>query len=460
MASRSHEIDMLNGPLPPKLLRFAFPLMLSSILQLLFNAADIIVVGRFAGDASLAAVTSTGSLVNLLVNLFMGLSIGANVTVAHAIGHGHPERTEKTVHTSILLSLIGGVILAVVGFFFARPLLELMSSPENVIDLSALYLKIYFLGMPASLAYNFGSALLRAGGDTQRPLAFLSVAGVVNVILNLILVIVFHLDVAGVAIATVISQCISALLVLRCLMKEEGPLHLELKSLRLDGSALKSIVQIGLPAGFQGIVFSISNVVIQSSVNSFGDIVMAGSGASANVEGFVYVGMNAFYQTCLTFTGQNYGAGKLDRVDQTVIWCQVFGCVTGVGLGGLAYLFGPQLLSIYSSNPEVIASGMVRMAYVGLPYFLCGIMDVMVGALRGLGWSVAPMAVSILGVCGVRLGWIATIFQHNHTPQCLFLSYPISWIITALIHILCFLYYRKKLWKQHRDHLAAQAAQI
>ena len=457
MASRSHEIDMLNGPLAPKLLRFAFPLMLSSILQLLFNAADIIVVGRFAGDASLAAVTSTGSLVNLLVNLFMGLSIGANVTVAHAIGHGHAERTEKTVHTAILLSFIGGVILAVVGFCFARPLLELMSSPENVIDLSALYLKIYFLGMPASLAYNFGSALLRAGGDTQRPLAFLSVAGVVNVVLNLVLVIVFRLDVAGVAIATVISQCISALLVLRCLMREEGPLHLDLKALRLDAGALKSIVQIGLPAGFQGIVFSISNVVIQSSVNSFGDIVMAGSGASANVEGFVYVGMNAFYQTCLTFTGQNYGAGKLDRVDRVVLLCQAFGCVTGVALGGLAYLFGPQLLSIYSSNPEVIASGMVRMAYVGLPYFLCGIMDVMVGALRGLGWSVAPMAVSILGVCGVRLMWIATIFQKVHTPQCLFLSYPISWTVTGAIHILCFLYYRRKLWAQHQAPAAVQS---
>ena len=456
LKTRSHEIDMCSGPLAPKILRFAFPLMLSSILQLLFNAADIIVVGKFAGDASLAAVTSTGSLVNLLVNLFMGLSIGANVTVAHAIGHGDGDKTERAVHTAILLSFIGGVILAVVGFFAARPMLELMSSPENVIDLSTLYLKIYFLGMPASLSYNFGAALLRAGGDTQRPMKYLFVAGVVNVCLNLLLVIVFHMDVAGVAIATVISQCISALLVLRCLVKETGPLHLDLKALRLDKSALVSIVQIGLPAGFQGIVFSISNVVIQSSVNSFGDIVMAGSGASANVEGFVYVGMNAFYQTCLTFTGQNYGAGKLERVDKVVIWCQVFGILTGVVLGGAAYAFGPQLLSIYSSNPDVIAQGMIRMAFVGLPYFLCGIMDVMVGALRGLGWSIAPMVVSILGVCGVRLLWIATVFQRIHTPQCLFVSYPISWTVTAAIHILCYLYLHKKLWAG-RDRTPAAA---
>ncbi|MCI9605532.1 MAG: MATE family efflux transporter [Oscillospiraceae bacterium] len=444
MRNKHYEIDMLNGALAPKLLAFALPLMVSSIMQLLFNAADVIVVGRYAGDASLAAVTSTGSLVNLLVNLFMGLSIGANVTVAHALGHGDTDRTEKVVHTSVLLSLIGGVFLAIFGALACRTLLELMSSPENVIDLSALYLRIYFMGMPAMLFYNFGSALLRAGGDTQRPMFFLAIAGVVNVVLNLILVIVFHLDVAGVAIATIVSQYISAFLVLRCLMAETGPLHLELKKLRIEKDVLINIVSIGLPAGFQGIVFSISNVVIQSSINSFGDIVMAGSGASANVEGFVYVGMNAFYQTCLTFVGQNYGAAKCDRVDRVVLLCQGFGILSGLILGGLAYLFGNQLLSIYSPNPDIIAQGMIRMFYVGLPYFLCGIMDVMVGALRGLGWSVAPMAVSVLGVCGVRLLWVATIFQTYHTPACLYLSYPISWIITAIIHIICFLFIRKK----------------
>ena len=444
MQTKRRELDMCNGPLGPKILLFALPLMLSSILQLLFNAADVIVVGKFAGDASLAAVTSTGSLINLLINLFMGLSIGANVVVAQAIGHGDRSRTEKAVHTSVVISLVSGVLLAVVGFFCARQFLEWMDSPENVIGLSALYLRIYFLGMPASLFYNFGSALLRAQGDTRRPLNYLTLAGIVNVCLNLLLVIVFHLDVAGVAIATVISQYISALLVLRCLLRETGLLHLELSRLRVDREILGVIVQIGLPAGFQGVVFSISNVVIQSSINSFGDIVMAGSGASANIEGFVYMGMNAFYQTCLTFTSQNYGAGKSDRVDKVLLWCQFYSLVTGLVLGNLAYLFGPQLLSIYSPSPDVIAQGMVRLLYVSAPYALCGIMDVMVGSLRGLGWSVVPMIVSMVGACGLRLVWIATVFQVIHTPQCLYFSYPVTWIITGAVHIICFLVIRKK----------------
>lgn len=444
MQTKRRELDMCNGPLGPKILLFALPLMLSSILQLLFNAADVIVVGKFAGDASLAAVTSTGSLINLLINLFMGLSIGANVVVAQAIGHGDRSRTEKAVHTSVVISLVSGVLLAVVGFFCARQFLEWMDSPENVIGLSALYLRIYFLGMPASLFYNFGSALLRAQGDTRRPLNYLTLAGIVNVCLNLLLVIVFHLDVAGVAIATVISQYISALLVLRCLLRETGLLHLELSRLRVDREILGVIVQIGLPAGFQGVVFSISNVVIQSSINSFGDIVMAGSGASANIEGFVYMGMNAFYQTCLTFTSQNYGAGKCDRVDKVLLWCQFYSLVTGLVLGNLAYLFGPQLLSIYSPSPDVIAQGMVRLLYVSAPYALCGIMDVMVGSLRGLGWSVVPMIVSMVGACGLRLVWIATVFQVIHTPQCLYFSYPVTWIITGAVHIICFLVIRKK----------------
>lgn len=451
MQKKSHELDMCNGPLAPKLLLFALPLMLSSILQLLFNAADVIVVGKFAGDASLAAVTSTGSLINLLINLFMGLSIGANVMVAHAIGHGDGQRAAKAVHTSVVVSLISGVFLAFVGFFAARQFLEWMGSPENVIGLSTLYLQIYFLGMPASLFYNFGSALLRAAGDTRRPLNYLSAAGVINVCLNLLLVIVFHLDVAGVAIATVISQYISALLVLRCLLRETGPLHLDPKQLRIDREVFWGIVRIGLPAGFQGVVFSLSNVVIQSSINSFGDIVMAGSGASANIEGFVYMGMNAFYQTCLTFTSQNYGAGKCDRVDKVLLWCQFYSLVTGLLLGNLAYLFGPQLLSIYSPNPDVIAQGMIRLLFVSVPYALCGIMDVMVGSLRGLGWSVAPMFVSIVGACGLRLLWIATVFQVYHTPQCLYFSYPFTWVITGSVHILCFLVIRRKAYARVAD---------
>lgn len=454
MNKKRYEIDMCSGPLGSKILLFSLPLMASSILQLLFNAADVIVVGKFAGDASLAAVTSTGALVNLLVNLFMGMSIGANVVVAHALGQGDHGRVEKAVHTSILLSLVSGVFLAFFGFFTSRQLLEWMSSPENVIGLSSLYLRIYFLGMPAMLFYNFGSALLRAGGDTRRPLNFLTVAGIVNVILNLLLVIVFHLDVAGVAIATVISQYISAFLVLRCLQKEDGPLHLELKALRFEWDVVKAIVRVGLPAGFQGIVFSLSNVVIQSSINSFGDVVMAGSGAAANIENFVYMGMNAFYQSCLTFTSQNYGAGKTDRVDKTLLWCQGFVIITGLLMGGLAFLFGRPLLGIYSPSPAVIDQGLIRLAYVSAPYALCGIMDVMVGSLRGLGWSFVPMIVSMLGACGLRLLWIATVFQVYHTPQCLYFSYPVTWIITGGVHILCFLVIRKKAYAK----VAAAAA--
>lgn len=454
MGKKRYEIDMCSGPLGSKILLFSLPLMASSILQLLFNAADVIVVGKFAGDASLAAVTSTGALVNLLVNLFMGMSIGANVVVAHALGQGDHGRVEKAVHTSILLSLVSGVFLAFFGFFTSRQLLEWMSSPENVIGLSSLYLRIYFLGMPAMLFYNFGSALLRAGGDTRRPLNFLTVAGIVNVILNLLLVIVFHLDVAGVAIATVISQYISAFLVLRCLQKEDGPLHLELKALRFEWDVVKAIVRVGLPAGFQGIVFSLSNVVIQSSINSFGDVVMAGSGAAANIENFVYMGMNAFYQSCLTFTSQNYGAGKTDRVDKTLLWCQGFVIITGLLMGGLAFLFGRPLLGIYSPSPAVIDQGLIRLAYVSAPYALCGIMDVMVGSLRGLGWSFVPMIVSMLGACGLRLLWIATVFQVYHTPQCLYFSYPVTWIITGGVHILCFLVIRKKAYAK----VAAAAA--
>jgi len=437
-------MDMCSGPLLPKLLAFALPLMASSVLQLLFNAADVIVVGKFAGDASLAAVTSTTSLINLLINLFMGLSIGTNVVVAQALGGGDTDRVRRTVHTSIILSLVCGVGLGIFGIAMARILLELMSSPENVIGLSTLYLRIYFLGMPASLTYNFGSAILRADGDTRRPLNFLTIAGVINALLNLLFVIVFKLDVAGVALATVISQYISAFLVLRCLLEETGALHLNLRELSIDKQTFLAIIRVGLPAGFQGVVFSLSNVVIQSSINSFGDIVMAGSGASANVEGFVYVGMNAFYQTCLTFTSQNYGAGKLRRVDQVLLWCQALVVLVGLLLGNLAYFFGKSLLGIYSNTADVVAQGLIRLKYIGVPYFVCGIMDVMVGSLRGLGWSVTPMVVSLLGACGLRLVWVATVFQIYHTPECLYLSYLVSWIITAAVHIVCYLAARRR----------------
>lgn len=436
---KKYTMNLCEGPLLGKILLFALPLMLSSVLQLLFNAADVIVVGNFAGSQSLAAVGSTGSLINLLTNLFVGLSVGVNVVVAHFMGAGEKNRISRTIHTSILLSVISGVFLTFFGIAMARLLLVWMSSPEDVIELASLYLRIYFLGMPALMLYNFGSAILRAAGDTKRPLYYLFFAGVVNVILNLGFVIGLKMGVAGVAAATVASEYISGFLVLRCLMQEEGALHLELRNLRIHWDIVKQLLRIGLPAGIQGTIFSLSNVVIQSSINSFGSTVMAGSAAAANLEGFVYVSMNALYQTALTFVSQNYGAGKKERIPGIVLRCQGIVILVGVVLGNGAYLIGRQLLAIYSQDGQVIEAGMRRMAVICCFYFLCGVMDVMVGALRGVGYSVMPMIVSLLGACGLRLLWIATIFAGHHTERVLYLSYPVSWFLTASVHLLCFL---------------------
>lgn len=443
--SKKHEIDMVHGPLLGKLLLFAIPLMVSSILQLLFNAADIVVVGRFAGDESLAAVGSTSSLINLLTNLFIGLSVGANVVVAHFIGSDEKEKISETIHTSMVISILAGLVMTIFGASMARILLYWMSSPEDVIGLATVYLRIYFLGMPAMMLYNFGSAILRAAGDTRRPLYYLFFSGIVNVILNLIFVCGFELDVAGVAIATVVSQYISAGLIIRCMIREEGILHLSLRELRISKPILWKIVKIGLPAGLQGTVFALSNVVIQSAINSFGKIVVAGNAAAANIEGFVYMAMNAIHQTALSFIGQNYGAGEKKRILKILFMCQFIVIVVGVVLGNAAVLFGRPLLHIYSDNPEVVEVGLVRLQYICRFYALCGIMDVMVGALRGIGYSVMPMIVSMLGACGLRLLWIATVFQVYHTTDMLYLSYLVSWIITELVHMICFAYlYRKK----------------
>lgn len=447
---KKHEIDMVNGPLLGKILLFALPLMCSSILQLLFNAADIVVVGRFAGDNSLAAVGSTSSLINLTVNLFVGLSVGANVLAAKNIGAKAEQELEKTVHTAVLVSIISGIFLAVFGVLFSRQLLEWMSSPEEVIGLSALYLRIYFLGMPAMMLYNFGAALLRAKGDTERPLYFLLISGVINVCLNLLFVIVLHMDVAGVALATVIAQCISAGLVIRCLCFEEGAFRLSLHKLRIDKGILVQIIRIGLPAGFQGMVFALSNVVIQASVNSFGSVVVAGNSAAANIEGFVYVAMNAFHQAAISFVGQNVGAGQYKRICKILFLCICSVTIVGIVLGNGATIFGHSLLRIYSKDEAVIAAGMVRMGVICKTYALCGIMDVMVGALRGMGYAIAPMIVSLLGACGLRLLWIATIFQipKNHTMEMLFTSYPVSWGITATVHLICFIIFYAKLLRR------------
>lgn len=442
--SARYEIDMTHGPILKKLLLFTVPLILSSILQLLFNAADVVVVGRFAqqGDLCLAAVGSTGSLTSLIVNMFVGLSVGTNVVAARAWGSGDHKAMEDSVHTSMLVSIVSGVILAVVGVIGARVFLEWMNTPEEVIDLSSLYLRIYFAGMPANMIYNFGSAILRSVGDTRRPLIYLIIAGALNVILNLFFVIVLHMDVEGVALATIISQAVSAALVVICLMRSEGGLRLTLKKLRIAGNMLKEIARIGLPAGFQGVLFSISNVMIQSSINAFGATVMAGSSAAGNLEGFVYVGMNAFHQAAVSFSSQNLGAGEYKRIWRIAVVCQV--CVTVVGLlmGVGVWFFGSELLRIYTTSQEVVNAGLVRLSYVCLPYALCGMMDVMTGSLRGIGYSVMPMLVSILGICVFRVAWIATVCK---LPACsdidfVYLSYPISWIITLIAHTICFVW--------------------
>lgn len=439
---KTYEIDMVNGPLAKKILFFALPLMLSSMMQLLFNAADIIVVGNFAGSESLAAVGSTTSLINLITNLFVGLSIGANVVVANSYGAGRLEEIKDTLHTAMMLALISGFIVLLIGVIFAQDFLKMMSSPEDVIDLASVYLRIYFLGMPALMLYNFGASMLRAVGDTKRPLYYLLFAGVVNVVLNMILVICFDLGVIGVAVATAVSQYISAGLVLRCMVKEKGCLHFEFSSLRLNVGKMGRIMQIGIPAGLQGIVFSLSNVVIQTTINSFGSVVMAGSAASGNIEGFVYMAMNAFHQTAITFSGQNYGAGQLKRVDKVLGLCLAFVTLTGLGLGGLCVFFAKPLLGIYSVDPLVVEAGTVRMTYVCTLYFLCGIMDVCVGILRGMNRAVIPMIVSIVGACGLRLLWIATVFRQYKTIEALYVAYPVTWTITLSVHMLCILIVR------------------
>lgn len=441
---KSYEMDMCSGPLLGKILVYAIPLMLSGILQLLFNAADVIVVGRFAGHESLAAVGSTSALINLLINVFIGLSIGANVLVAQYFGAGKEKEVQDTVHTAITISLICGLALVFLGIFAAGPLLKIMGTPDDVLEKAILYMRVYFTGMPVLMLYNFGAAILRAVGDTKRPLYFLIAAGVVNVILNLGFVILLHMGVAGVALATVLSQCISAALVCRCLMKSDSAYRLDLSRLGVRWRTLKRIAQIGLPAGFQGAVFSVSNVLIQSSINAFDSVAMAGSTASANLEGFVYNAMNAVYQTNLSFTSQNLGGGKFERINRILLLCLGVVTVVGVVMGGGFALLGPQLLRIYSSDPEVIRFGMVRLTIICGMYFICGWMDVLVGSLRGLGSSVIPMFVSLAGACGLRIVWIFTVFQWHHSLNVLYLSYPVTWAVTAAAHLLCFMMIRRK----------------
>ena len=452
---KKHSATMLQGPVLWGVITYTIPIILTSILQLLFNAADLVIVGRFCGSISVAAVGATGSITNLIVNLFIGLSVGAGVTVAHAIGSREELAVHRAVHTALPVALISGVVLTVVGVALAGTFLRLMGTPETVLPLSKVYMQIYFGGITFNMVYNFCASILRAAGDTKSPLIFLTFAGVVNVVLNVIFVTAFHMNVAGVALATTVSQGISAVLVVIALMRRSDACKLYLRKMRFYRTELTKMVRIGLPAGIQGSLFSISNVMIQSSINSFGDVFMSGNAAAGNIEGFVYVIMNSFHQTAVNFIGQNVGAHQYDRVKKTLGCC--LGCVLAAGLaaGVLGYSFGPQLLSIYiTDSAEAISYGMLRLSFVCLPYFLCGLMDVSTGALRGMGASVEPMIISVLGICGLRILWITTVFQIPafHTPQCLYLSYPISWIITFAVQLMAFI----RVYRRHTAQIGRQ----
>lgn len=448
LAKNKYEIDMVNGTIMPKLITFAIPLMLSGILQLLFNAVDIIVVGRFSGSQSLAAVGSTSSLINMLTNLFIGISLGANVLAARFYAAGKHKEMSETVHTSILTAFISGVLMIFVGIFFSRPALELMDTPSDVIELATLYMRIYFVGMPFFMLYNYGAAILRAVGDTKRPLIFLVVSGVTNACLNLLLVIVFKMDVAGVAIATVISQMISCVLVLICLYKTDAVYQLRFKKLRIKWEYLGQIFRIGIPAGIQSTLISFSNVLLQSSVNSFGSIAMAGYTAANNVLSFLYMGANSITQACMSFTSQNYGARKPKRMDKVLIDGLILQVVICLTLGVLAYVFGNQVSNIYTDDPNVIKCSVEILALTTVPYFLCGFMDTFPGVLRGMGRSTVPMILCLLGTVGVRILWIYCFFPHNRTLGYLFVSYPVSWIATIVMQLIYYIFIRKEVHKE------------
>lgn len=443
MKNNKYEIDMCNGTLMDKLISFSLPLMLSGILQLLFNAVDIIVVGRFTGSQALAAVGSTTALINIFTNLFIGISLGANVLAARFYASGKEKEMSETVHTSITLALISGLVMALAGVLLARFALNLMGTPNDVIDQSVLYMRIYFLGMPFFMLYNYGAAILRAVGDTKRPLFFLVISGMTNAVLNLVLVIVFHMGVAGVAIGTIVSQLISSILVLRCLYTSNTSYRLYFSKLGIKTQYLKQIFQVGIPAGIQSTVINLSNALLQSSVNSFGSVAMAGYTAANNIFGFLYMSVNAVTQSCMSFTSQNYGVKKLKRMDRVLLDCMILSVGVTLTLGCGAYFFGSELLKIYTSDADVIRCGVEVLAFTTVPYFCCGIMDLLPGALRGMGYSGVPMILSIIGTVGTRIVWIFGLFPAHRSLSFLFISYPVSWILTILMQAVCFCFVRK-----------------
>ena len=444
MKKNKYEIDMCNGSIMDKLISFSLPLMLTSILQLMFNAVDIIVVGRFSGSQALAAVGSTSALINIFTNLFIGISLGANVLAARYYAAGKDREMSEAVHTAITLALISGIVMAFVGVAASRLALSLMGTPDDVIDQSVLYMKIYFMGMPFFMLYNYGASILRAVGDTRRPLYFLIAAGLTNVVLDLLLVIVIPLDVAGVAIGTVASQMISCILVIRCLHQSDGSYQLRFSRLTVKKEHLVRILQVGIPAGIQSTVINFSNALLQSSVNSFGSTAMAGYTAANNIIGFLYSAVNAVTQACMSFTSQNYSVGKQKRMDRVLLDCIILTVSVSALMGIGAYVFGGQLLQIYTAEPEVIQCGLEVLSITTVPYFLCGIMDLFPGALRGMGHSAVPMILSVIGTVGTRIVWIYLFFPHHRSLYFLFISYPASWILTIIMQAVCFYFVRKQ----------------
>lgn len=457
MKKNKYEIDMCNGSIMDKLISFSLPLMLSGILQLMFNAVDIVVVGRFSGSQALAAVGSTTALINIFTNLFIGISLGANVLAARFYASGKEKEMSETVHTAITLALISGIIMAVVGLLLAKWALWLMGTPSDVIELSTLYMRIYFCGMPFFMLYNYGAAILRAVGDTKRPLVFLIISGVANAGLNMILVIIFHMGVAGVGIGTVISQLISCVLVLRCLYKSEGCYQLRFSKLRIQKVYLRQIFQVGIPAGIQSTVINFSNALLQSSVNSFGSTAMAGYTAANNILGFLYASVNAVTQACMSFTSQNYGVGKYKRMDRVLINCLILSVVISGVLGCGSYAFGTEILKVYTEDPKVIQCGLEILSMTTVTYFLCGIMDLFPGALRGMGRSGVPMILSIIGTVGTRIVWIFMLFPQHRSLKFLFISYPASWLFTIVMQVICFFFVRKQVHAKGRERMMREA---
>ncbi len=459
---KTKSLDMTKGSLFKNIFIFTIPIIITNLLQLLFNAADIIVVGQYCGSNAVAAVGSNGALVNLLVNIMVGLSVGTGIITAQSIGAKDYKTVEKTVHTAIPTALIVGGILSVVGFFLSGEILKLMDSPKEVLPLATTYLKIYFLGVISSSVYNFGAAILRSAGDTKSPLIFLSVAGILNIALNLIFVIAFDMGVSGVAIATTVSQTLSAVLVVIALIKRTDCCHLDLKKMKIYKKELKRILKIGIPSSIQSSMFSISNVIVQSSVNTFGAAAVSGNAAATNIEGFVYTAMNAFHITTLNFTGQNIGAGNFKRAKRVLKQNLVYAGLTGIVLGVLGYIFATPLLSLYiTDSSQAINVGIVKLTYVCLPYFLCGIMEVVAGALKGMGATMHTMLISVIGACAFRIIWIFTIFSTDkyHTLNILFFSYPISWTITAIANIIAYYLILKRVTKRLKFH-KSQSAKI